>query len=224
MLNEKKALLLIGSPKKKNSTSESLGNYLLEGLNKKGYISEKLHIISILKDDVEGLFAKVNDADIVIVSAPLYVDSLPSPLIKAFELIGQNRKGMSNSKSQRFISIVNNGFPESFHSNTALKICKIFADNAGFQWLGGLAIGCSPAINGMPIKNLGGMTRNIVKSLDITIDKIAKNESIPLEAINLVSKEIIPSWLYTLIANRGWKIQARKFNAHKSLYIKPYIK
>lgn len=224
MLNEKKALLLIGSPKKKNSTSESLGNYLLEGLNKKGYISEKLHIISILKDDVEGLFAKVNDADIVIVSSPLYVDSLPSPLIKAFELIGQNRKGMSNSKSQRFISIVNNGFPESFHSNTALKICKIFADNAGFQWLGGLAIGCGPAINGMPIKNLGGMTRNIVKSLDITIDTIAKNESIPLEAINLVSKEIIPSWLYTLIANRGWKIQARKFNAHKSLYIKPYIK
>ncbi|CAK7018007.1 NAD(P)H-dependent oxidoreductase [Tissierella sp.] len=224
MLNEKKALLLIGSPKKKNSTSESLGNYLLEGLNKKGYISEKLHIISILKDDVEGLFAKVNDADIVIVSAPLYVDSLPSPLIKAFELIGQNRKGMSNSKSQRFISIVNNGFPESFHSNTALKICKIFVDNAGFQWLGGLAIGCGPAINGMPIKNLGGMTRNIVKSLDITIDTIAKNESIPLEAINLVSKEIIPSWLYTLIANRGWKIQARKFNAHKSLYIKPYIK
>ena len=224
MLNDKKALLLIGSPKKKNSTSESLGNYLLEGLHKKGYTFEKLHIISILKDDVEGLFAKVNDADIVIVSAPLYVDSLPSPLIKAFELIGKNRKGMLSFKKQRFISIVNNGFPESFHSNTALKICKIFADNAGFQWLGGLAIGCSPAINGMPIKNLGGMTRNIVKSLDITIDKIAKNESIPLEAINLVSKEIIPSWLYTLIANRGWKIQARKFNAHKSLYIKPYIK
>ena len=224
MLNEKKALLLIGSPKKKNSTSESLGNYLLEGLNKKGYISEKLHIISILKDDVESLFAKVNDADIVIVSAPLYVDSLPSPLIRAFELIGKNREERISSKKQSFISIVNNGFPESFHSNTALKICKIFADNAGFQWLGGLAIGCGPAINGMPIKNLGGMTRNIVKSLDITVDAIAKNESIPLEAINLVSKEMIPSWLYTLIYNRGWKIQAKKFNAHKSLYIKPYIR
>ncbi|WMM24794.1 NAD(P)H-dependent oxidoreductase [Tissierella sp. MB52-C2] len=224
MLNDKKALLLIGSPKKKNSTSESLGNYVLEGLHKKGYTSEKLHIISILKDDVEVLFSKVNDADIVIVSAPLYVDSLPSPLIKAFELIGQNRKGMLSFKKQRFISIVNNGFPESFHSNTALKICKIFADNAGFQWLGGLAIGCGPAINGMPIKNSGGMTRNIAKSLDITIDTIAKNESIPLEAINLVSKEIIPSWLYTLIANRGWKTQARKFNAHKILYTKPYTK
>lgn len=224
MLNNKKALLLIGSPKKKNSTSESLGNYLLEGLHKKGYTSEKLHIISILKDDVKDLFAKVNDADIVIVSAPLYVDSLPSPLIKAFELIGQNRKGMLSFKKQRLVSIINNGFPESFHSNTALKICKIFADNAGFQWLGGLAIGCGPAINGMPIKNLGGMTRNIVKSLDITIDTIAKNESIPLEAINLVSKEIIPSWLYTLIANRAWKTQAKKFNAHKNLYTKPYIK
>ncbi|MBU5311325.1 NAD(P)H-dependent oxidoreductase [Tissierella carlieri] len=224
MLNDKKALLLIGSLKKKNSTSESLGNYLLEGLNDKGYICDKLHIISILKEDIESLFAKVNDADIVIVSAPLYVDSLPSPLIRAFELIGKNREERINSKKQSFISIVNNGFPESFHSNTALKICETFADKVGFQWFGGLAIGGGPAINSMPIKNLGGMTRNIVKSLDITIDAITKNESIPLEAINLVSKEMIPSWLYTLIASRGWKIQAKKFNAHKSLYIKPYIR
>ncbi|WP_353094721.1 NAD(P)H-dependent oxidoreductase [Tissierella praeacuta] len=224
MLNKKKALLLIGSPKIKNSTSESLGDYLLEGLHNKGFTSEKEHIVSVLKDDVEGLFSKVNDADIVIVSAPLYVDNLPSPLIKAFELIGENRKGMVNSKKQSFISIVNSGFPESFQSNTALKICEVFANKAGFQWLGGLTIGGGAAINGMSIKNLGGMARNIVKALDITADTISNNEDIPLEAENLLSKGIIPSWLYILIANKGWKIQAKKFNAHKNLYIKPYVK
>ncbi|MBU5676401.1 NAD(P)H-dependent oxidoreductase [Alkaliphilus sp. MSJ-5] len=224
MLREKKALLLIGSPKLKKSASESLGSYLLEGLYKNGYKCNKLHIISILKNDVEELFDNVNDADILIVSSPLYVDSLPSPLIKAFELIGDNRKERESVKKQSMISIVNSGFPESFHNDTALKICKNFADKADFDWLGGLAMGGGPAINGMPIKDLGGMTRNIVKALDMTIESITNNKSIPLEATDMMSSKLIPIWLYTLIANRSWKTQAKKFNVHKSLYAKPYIK
>ncbi len=224
MLNEKKALLLIGSPKLKKSTSESLGNYLLEGLCKSGFKCSKLHVLSTLKKDVEQLINSVNDTDILIVSSPLYIDSLPSPLIKAFELIGQNRKERENAKNQSMISIVNSGFPESFHNDTALKLCKNFAYKADFQWLGGFAMGGGPAINGMPIKDLGGMTRNTVKALDIALDAIANNKSIPLEATNMMSNNLIPTWLYTLIADRGWKTQAKKFNAHKSLYAKPYIK
>ena len=123
MLNERKALLLIGSPKIKNGTSEALGNYVLAGLNKKGYSCEKLHILTMLKNDVQQLFKKVNDADVLILSFPLYVDSLPSPLIRAFELIADNRKERGNSKRQNFISIVNCGFPEAFHNDTALRIC-----------------------------------------------------------------------------------------------------
>ena len=84
MLSEKKALLLIGSPKTKNSTSEALGNYLLQSLDKKGCECEKLHIISVLRNNVQGLFNRVGDADIIILSFPLYVDSLPSPVIRAY--------------------------------------------------------------------------------------------------------------------------------------------
>lgn len=223
MLNEKKALLLIGSPKTQRSTSESLGSYLLERLHERGYLCEKLHVLSTLKNNVEELFSKVNDADILIISSPLYVDTLPSPLIKAFEFISENNREKKSTKKQSLISILNNGFPEPFHNYTALKICQSFANKEGFQWLGGLSIGCGPAINGMPIKNLGGMTRNIVKALDITSQAIADCEGIPLEAIELASKQIIPSFIYTLIANKGWKTQAKKFNVHKDLYAKPYI-
>ncbi|SDY80163.1 NAD(P)H-dependent FMN reductase [Proteiniborus ethanoligenes] len=224
MLKEKKALLLIGSPKVKNSTSESLGGYLLEGLIKVGYTSERLHIRSILKSNVEELFSGVNAADIIIISSPLYVDSLPSPLIRAFELIANNRNEKKIDKKQSLIAIVNSGFPEYFHNHTALRICENFACRNKFEWLGGFALGEGGAISGNPIKNLGGMTRNIVKALDMAAEAISNNESIPMEAIDLMSRKLIPIGMYTFIANRGWETQAKKFGVNKDLYARPYIK
>lgn len=224
MLDEKKALLLIGSPKYKNSTSESLGNYLLQNLHEKGYICDKLHILTVFKNDIEELLSKVNDTDLLIISFPLYVDSLPSPLIRALELIGENRREKRNTKKQRLIAIANNGFPESFHNYTALNICKNFADKAGFQWLGGFAVGSGAAINGRPIEQLGGMTRNKVAALDMAVEAIAKDSSIPPIAFELMSSKLIPTPLYTFIANQGWKVQSKKFEAKKELYAKPYLK
>ncbi|MDF2673430.1 MAG: hypothetical protein K0R09_1695 [Clostridiales bacterium] len=224
MLNEKKALLLIGSPKTKNGTSEALGNYLLQGLGKKGYEWEKLHILSILKNNGQELFNKVEDADIIILSFPLYVDSLPSPVIRALELIASNRGGRRSDKKRGLISITNCGFPETFHNNTAVKICKNFADKNDFKWLGGFALGGGGALNGRPIEQLGGMTRNIVKALDMIAEAISNDESIPPEAFDLMSRKLIPQFLYTTFANSGWKTQAKKFNANKLLYAKPYIK
>lgn len=222
MLNEKKALLLIGSPKIKNGTSEALGNYLLQGLNKNGYKCEKLHILPILKNNVQELFNKVKDADLLILSFPLYVDSLPSPVIRALELIADNRLGRKDDKKQCMISITNCGFPETFHNNTAVRICKSFAEKNDFNWLGGLAMGSGGALNGKPIEQLGGMTRNIVKALDLAAEAIAKEESIPSEAIDLMSRKLIPIFLYTTFGNGGWKTQAKQFHANKQLYAKPY--
>lgn len=224
MLKEKKALLLIGSPKIKNSTSESLGNYLLEGLDKKGYVCEKLHILTSLKNSTEELLNKVNDTDILILSFPLYVDSLPSPVIRTLELIANHRRGRRVDKNQSFISIVNCGFPEAFHNDTVLKICKTFAEKNSFQWLGGLATGCGGAINGKAIEKLGGMTRNIVKALDTTVEAIANDRNIPSEAVTMMSSNLMPSWLYAFMGNLGWKSQAKQYNTAKKLYEKPYLR
>lgn len=225
MLNEKKALLLIGSPKVKNSTSESLSAYLLEGLHENGYICEKLHVLSMLNRNKEELLDKVNNADLIIISFPLYVDGLPAPLIKVFEFIANDRNIMEINKKQSLIAIANSGFPESFHSQTALRICENFANKNHFIWLGGFALGGGAAINGMPIKkSSGGMTINIVKALDMAVVAISTNEKIPKEAIELMSKNLIPINIYTFIANRGWKVQAKKYNASKNLYARPYIK
>lgn len=39
------------------------------------------------------------------------------------------------------VGIVNSGFPEAFHNDTALAILRRFAAETGFQWAGGLALG-----------------------------------------------------------------------------------
>ncbi len=224
MLNAKKALLLIGSPKVKNSTSEALGNYLLEGLHKKGCICETLSIVSMLKNKEHELLDRVQDTDILIISFPLYIDSLPSPLIRAFELIDHSRNENRVDKKQSLIAIVNSGFPEAIQSDTALKICKKFGEKTGFTWLGGLTMGSGSVINGKPIEQLGGMTKNIIKALNLATEAIANDEGIPSEAIDLMTSKLMPVWLYSFIGNFSWKTQAKKFNMHKQLYAKPYIK
>lgn len=223
MLTSKKALILVGSPRVNKSTSESIGNYLSEGLINKGYECSSLHIISKLKNDVEGLLQQVNDADMLIITFPLYIDCLPSPLIKAMELINQNRKGKENSKKQCLIAIVNNGFPEASQNETSLKICEIFAKNSGFQWLGGIPLGGGGAINGNPITK-GSMTKNIALALDMTIEAIVNDNSIPSEAIYTMSKGMVPKALYTFFGNQRWKSQAKKNNSIKNMYAKPYLK
>lgn len=224
MLIEKKALLLIGSPKVKNSTSETLGGYLLERLGEKGYEVEKFNVAVTLKKDIQELLEKVNKADLLIIAFPLYVDSLPAPLIKVLELIYENRKETKNHKKQSLIAVINCGFPEAFHNITALKICENFSSKVGFNWLGGLKMGEGPMVNGRPLKELGGMFRNIVKAMDITIEAIANDKEVPLEAKNMFSKGLIPAWVYTFAGNMGWKPAAKKFNAHKRLYERPYAK
>ncbi|NLY44502.1 MAG: NAD(P)H-dependent oxidoreductase [Tissierella sp.] len=225
MLNEKKALLLIGSPKVKNSTSESLGDYLLEGLHESGYICESLHVLSILNKNKEELLDKVNSADLIIISFPLYVDSLPTSLIKVFELIANDRNTKKIGKKQSLIAIANSGFPESFHNHTALRICENFANKNNFMWLGGFALGGGAAINGVPIKQLsGGMTRNVVKALDMAVAAVSINKKVPKEAVEIMARNLIPINIYTSVANRGWKAQAKKYKVSRDLYDRPYIK
>ncbi|AOT69615.1 NAD(P)H-dependent oxidoreductase [Geosporobacter ferrireducens] len=222
MLNQKKALLLIGSPKKRDSTSAALGNYLLNSLYQKGFIIEELHILSILKTDLQKLLNRVNDCDILILSFPLYVDSLPSPVIRALEAIDADRKKKQIHRKQAMMTIINCGFPETFHNDTALKICKSFAHETHFKWLGGLAMGGGGAISGRAIEQLGGMTRNITRALDMAAEAVMKDAPIPAEALELMSRKLLPIGLYTLVGHIGWKSQAKKNNAKKKLYARPY--
>jgi hypothetical protein len=224
MTNNKKVLLLIGSPKGEDSTSFSLGNYLISKLEEVGMTSETLFIYRVInrEETVKKLFQAIEGADLIVHTFPLYVDSLPAPVIKAMEAIKKYRDTLDTKKTQRFIAIVNNGFPEGSQNSIALQICKNFAKECGFLWKGGLSLGGGGAVHGVPLLEKPGMMRNVIKGLDITAQALKEDTDIPQEAIEYFSKQFIPSVVYRTFGNLGWRMQAKQYKKRQKLKHKPY--
>ena len=164
----------------------------------------------------------VDSSDLIVLAFPLYVDSLHSQVIKTLELIAEHEKGKLNLGKKKFVAIANSGFPEANHNIIALAVCRIFAKQVGFTWLGGLAMGGGGMISGRPLDELGGMVRNQKKALEIVAEALSLGEAIPESAVVLISKIGIPKWLYTWMGNRGWKQEAKQHIATKELYNKPF--
>ncbi|MHA1104561.1 MAG: hypothetical protein ACTSPN_02440 [Promethearchaeota archaeon] len=225
MSQQNKVLLLVGSPKTHSSASFSLGNSLLLKLEEKGLLIDKKFVYKLIRKDdgQKKLLLKVDEADLIILSFPLYIDCLPAGVIKALELIRDHRKPLQDSKRQAFAVIINCGFPETQHNVVATAICKIFARDVGFEWKGALTLGMGGAFGRKSLEERGGMVRNVMKGFDIAVTALAKGKMIPEEAIELVGKKFMPYSLYTKMGNLGWNLQAKKFDARKKIRDQPYL-
>ncbi len=224
MTGQQRALFLIGSPNGPKSTSESLGSYLLKGLQDRGSETEKAYIYPFVKSDQgrEDLLSAADRCDLLILVFPLYVDSLPSLVIRAMELIAEHRRKTASPKKQKFAAVTNCGFPESRQTDTALAICRRFAAETGMEWLGGLGLGMGGAIGGKPLETLGFMTRNVRKSFDLAAAALSAGEALPQEAVDLMAKRLMPARLYLWIANVGFKRAARKHKILEKIDDRPY--
>jgi hypothetical protein len=219
-----RALLLVGSPKTRKSTSNSLGGYLFEQLSAQSIHTETIYLHTVLRSPVktQALFDAVDAADLVTLAFPLYVDSLPAPVIEALERIAAHRQGRDPSHRQLFTAIANCGFPEAYQTATALAICETFARQAGFEWAGALALGGGQMINGAPLAQGGGKTIPIRKPLELAAEGLVQGQAIPKAAQDLLGKPIVPHWVYRLMGGFGWKQQAKRYGAQKLLRQQPY--
>jgi hypothetical protein len=214
------ALVLMGSPKAARSNSASLGAYLVERLVGRGVQARMLSVCRGLRspEAAEALLDAADGADRVVLASPLYVDSLPSGVIRALELLaGRQRRGAA-----RFAAVINCGFPEAAQTQTALAICRRFAAEAGFEWAGGLGLGMGEAIGGRPLKEAGRRARKARRALELAGDALAAGLPIPEQAVNLMARPMTPRWLYILLGNRGWKRRARKHDATERLNDRPH--
>ena len=53
------------------------------------------------------------------------------------------------------------------------------------------------------------------KRLDIIAQALIDGKENPQEAIDLISKKFIPSSLYNILGNLGWRSQARRYDEKK---------
>ena len=219
------ALLLVGSPRTRKSSSHSLGSYLFEQLAAHDVRTETMHIHTSLRSParMRALLEAVQAADLVLLAFPLYVDSLPAPLIEALERIAAHRATQPPTHPQRLAVIANCGFPEAQHNATALAICATFARQAGFEWAGSLALGAGEGIvHGAPLSELDGRAYALKKALELAAEALLAGAPIPQAAADLMARPIIPGWLYRLMGMYGWHEQAKPFGAEKLLKRQPY--
>ena len=85
----KNAVLLVGSPRTKKSTSASLGGYLFERLESLGVKTQTIQIYTSInsKERMKAMYEAIDNTELVVLAFPLYVDSLPTPVIAALERI-----------------------------------------------------------------------------------------------------------------------------------------
>ena len=218
------ALLLVGSPRTRNSTSNALGAYLLEQLAARGVETNTINVYTSLSspEKMRLLLEKLDSSDLAVLAFPLYVDNLPAPVITLLERIAAHR--LSHPMQTRFAAIVNCGFPEPDHNATAVAICNQFACQSGFNWAGSLALGAGEGlVHGVPLNQLDGRAIPLKKALELAADALSQGQPIPQAAQDLLVKPFVPAWMYRMIGGFGWKRQAKKYGAEKFLNRRTYV-
>ena len=175
---------------------------------------------------------RIASSHLVVLSSPLYVDSLPARVIQAMEETFAASKSTSPAgdaetqagevRDTALVAIVNSGFPEASQCAVALSICHRFARRMDFRWSGGFALGGGGAFDGRPLEAVGGMARNARLALDQAVAALAAGAAVPEEALELMGKPAVPAFAYRLLGDRGWRQAAASRGVEDRLDDRPY--
>jgi NAD(P)H-dependent FMN reductase len=213
-------LLIIGSPRLRNSNSYSIAHYINQGLEKHGWNTEIVFAHKAFSSEkiMNDLIEKTQNATVIGIILPLYVDSIPGPLGHVLDRLCEIPQQENNTK--KIFAIVNQGFPEPHQSDLAVKIIEQFTREYQATFIGGYTIGAGGIIGRMPIDQIKHRSKRLVKSLDLTIQSLHQHQSLSDEAQLLLSKPLFPKSLYLFFGDMSWKKQAKKYGV-KNLYQKP---
>jgi hypothetical protein len=222
-----RSLYLLGSGKPHGqSTSEALARYLHARLEVPGVEAAVFEAVDAKKtlhaDGAHGLLEAVDRTDLLVLATPLYIDSLPYPVIHALDAIARHR-GPSAAPC-RLVAIVNSGFPEASQSALALRMCEVFAREAGLDWAGGLALGGGEAVHGQALQKAGGAAAKARKALELAAAALRENRPIPERAVALMASPFIPTFLYRWLGSWGWRRRARALGTATRLDAKPFAR
>jgi len=206
------AALLVGSAKPRGtSTSENLARALAARLARQGVATELHFATEFVHDGGSALIAAraIADADLVVLAAPLYVDSLPALATHALELVAKLRP--PGVVSGQFMAVMNCGFPEPEQNRTALRIARHFCARAGYRWAGGLPLGGGGTVNPeIALDAQHGPVQHVKRALDAAAPPLARGEGVPPAALALMMKSAIPDAVYRVMGDLGWRYRAHR--------------
>jgi NAD(P)H-dependent FMN reductase len=218
-----RALILAGSARARGrSTSESLAGYLGERLTGHGMATTLVRVPRLRRPaSLAAFLEELDGAELFVLAAPLYVDALPHLVTRALERIAAHRAGTGRAAGA-MLAIVNCGFPEAAHTRVALAICRAFAVRADLEWRGGLGLGGGELIGGRRLEELGWLTRNVTRALELTAAALAAGEPVPPAAVELMARPLVHPRVFTAVADVSWVQRAVRHGALLQLGARPY--
>jgi hypothetical protein len=220
----RRALFFIGSPKPKGSASASFAEAVGSRLEAEGWETRAERIAPAFSDDnrMLDLIAAIGRADLVVLSFPIYVDSLPAPVLRLLEAW---RDALADGSlhpdaAPRLAVLSQCGFPEAKHCGVAVEVCRLFAEEIGIEWAGALAFGMGGSIEGRAIEQspLG----RVLPEFEAAVAALAEGRSIPAESTAAFARPVVPAWGYPMLGGLMWKRQARKRRCAEPLTLRRY--
>jgi multimeric flavodoxin WrbA len=172
--------------------------------------------VYVLSDEkVTKIANQIEECDAIFLTFPLYVDSIPSHILRLMEAIETRR---TKSKNAPLVYCgVNCGFMEAKYTKIAIYMVKLWCRSAKLTF--GQAIGFGGGGMGRSLK-LGhnGPGRNYDRALDEMAHNIKGGASDEI----IYVKPHFPRALYIFFGNAGWKSAIKKRGLKpKDLYNRP---
>ena len=194
-------VLLNGSMRNRDGNSAKLAKQLAARLDKEAEFVD-------LKDwmkDLPGLVKKLEDAPAIVFCIPLYVDGLPSQVIRLMETF---RKEYRGSRKKIYV-LANMGLYESSQLVNLFSAVTQWSRKMGFEYCGGLGVSAGELLGGlMEMIPFGrGPIRKTSEGMDLlacAINSESKTYDIYAEPKGF------PKWLFIQIANVNWDRTAKK--------------
>lgn len=197
-----KITIINGSPKTVKSNSEILGNYLFP-LLKENNIKKYYSIYFQLNDKTKN---EIYNSDVLIFIFPLYVDGIPSNLLK---LLVKFEKENIVRPETKIYCIVNNGFYEGKQNFLALLHMKNWCKKVNAKWGQGIGIGSGELLPYLKKFKLG---QGPLKNLEKILNRFSRNILTLNSDKNIYINPNWPKILYFIQGSISWILKARKNN------------
>lgn len=192
-----KVLLINGSPKTRNSSTELILKHTELLLS--DYC--EINTITAAKPYTLETEKLVQACDAMVIAFPLYVDAVPSHLLRYLRDVSKTVQACK--KNLTVYPVVNCGFYEARQNRLALDVIKMWCFKSGITYGQGIGLGAGPILGFAPIGR--GPNTNIGKVLSQIVENIKSGAC----ADNIFAEPNFPRFLYKAAAHSSWKKHAK---------------
>lgn len=173
-----KNVLLLNAAVRKKGTSTSFSHSMTKIAQMKGHQVKQADLIDYFdgKEPLAQLKEMMAESDLIGITIPCYVDTLPYPSIECLGKLMEDYDGEFEGKD--FFAIAQGGMPYLDVHQPCIETSRHFAKAVKMNWLGGLICGLGPLINGKPLDQCGWIGKKFLGGLELMMEDVLGGSSI----------------------------------------------